>query len=93
MAHSLQSNESHPLLRDQLRLIATPVASVGPGPGLRAEEEELAESMGTLTLDGHGSRYFGSMAAFAVRLPISIPSTDSEASFSPAYVACTLFFL
>jgi hypothetical protein len=73
MSHSLHSNDSHPLLREEFRRIATPIEPAVPGPEPGLKEEELADSMGTLTLDGHGSRYFGSTGAIAVNLPSTIP--------------------
>jgi hypothetical protein len=67
-SHTLHSTEPHPLLRHELHLIAKPLDSK-PVPEQSLGEEELADAVGTLTLDGSVSRYFGSTGAFAVRLP------------------------
>ncbi|KAF8582754.1 hypothetical protein K439DRAFT_1618030 [Ramaria rubella] len=65
-SHSHNSCDPHPLLRDELRIIATPIDSaISSEPEPIVKEEELVESMGTLTLDNCGARYFGATGAFA----------------------------
>jgi len=66
-SHSINSSDIHPLLSEDHRLVATPLDSAAAEPQ-RAVREELAESLGTLTLDDHGTRYFGSIGTFAVSL-------------------------
>ncbi|KAF8582756.1 hypothetical protein K439DRAFT_1618032 [Ramaria rubella] len=65
-SHSHNSCDPHPLLGDELRIIATPIDStISSEPEPIVKEEELVESMGTLTLDNRGTRYFGATGAFA----------------------------
>ncbi|KAF8582757.1 hypothetical protein K439DRAFT_1661654 [Ramaria rubella] len=65
-SHSLHSSEPHPLLGVELRLIATPVDSKIPSnPELAQKEKEMVDTMGILTLDNRGTRYFGWTGAFA----------------------------
>lgn len=72
ISHALHATEPHFLLTRELRLIATPIETIVPESEPGHKEEELAESMGALTLDVHGSRYFGPTGVFTVSLPLSV---------------------
>ena len=69
-SHALLSSETHPLLFEELRLIATPMQAAAPEPEPQPQatekDEDLAECVGTLTLENLGTRYFGSPGDFAV---------------------------
>ena len=68
-SHALHSREAHPLLEEELRLIATPVEIVTTETEPIPKEEELTEYLGTLTLDKSGTQYFGTAGAYAVSTP------------------------
>jgi len=63
-SHRLQSNGCHTLLKEEYRLVANPLDSAAAEPE-QATKQELAEGLGTLTIDDHGFRYFGATGSFA----------------------------
>ena len=65
-SHLLHSHETHPLLKEDFRLIATPLEPFASEPEPAGKEDEVAECMGTLTLDKSGTQYFGTTGAYAV---------------------------
>lgn len=69
-SHRLHSNECHPLLKEEYRLVANPLDSAAAEPE-QATKQELAEGLGTLTIDDHGFRYFGATGSFAVCVVLS----------------------
>ena len=67
-SHSLHSHETHPLLEEDFRLIATPLEAFTSQLEPAGKEDEVAECMGTLTLDKSGTQYFGTSGAYAVSI-------------------------
>jgi hypothetical protein len=65
-SHSLHSREIHPLLEEELRLIAAPIESVMSASDHAGKDDELADSVGSLSLDTSGTQYFGTTGAYAV---------------------------
>ncbi|KAF8513491.1 hypothetical protein JB92DRAFT_2923771 [Gautieria morchelliformis] len=64
-SHSLHSRETHPLLEEELRLIAAPIEPVMSASDHAGKVDELADSLGTLSLEKSGTQYFGTTGAYA----------------------------
>ena len=61
-SQKLHSHETHPLLEADFRFIATPLEAFTSQA--EPKDDEVAESIGTLTSDNSGTQHFGTTGAY-----------------------------